>query len=258
MFATIACVLNFEMNQINSHSKQAGLSLIEIMVALTISCFLILGVSQIYITNKRSYAFQQSQANNQDNSRFALMVLEQQLARTGYRADPLKNNMIQSFPEAKSIDSCPSFQAGQTYQIAKLKTDRDSICFRYQGAEAPNDADWDLDCLGNSIPSGKVIVSRITYSSTDSKITCTAQGKTATLVTGLTDFKWFVLPNTNDSAVQSIRYAALFSSQNNVQDGISSDAINRWNALTGSNLDNNGKKLYQISQSTVALRNLMP
>ncbi|MEN1592952.1 prepilin-type N-terminal cleavage/methylation domain-containing protein, partial [Pseudomonas aeruginosa] len=38
---------------------QKGLSMVELLVALAISSFLILGISQIYIDNKRNYLFQQ-------------------------------------------------------------------------------------------------------------------------------------------------------------------------------------------------------
>ena len=38
--------------------SQTGFSLIEMMIALTVGTFLVLGVSQIYINNKRSFLFQ--------------------------------------------------------------------------------------------------------------------------------------------------------------------------------------------------------
>lgn len=50
------------------YGTQAGLSLVELMVALAISSVLILGITQIYIDNKRSYSFQQNQAENQEGA----------------------------------------------------------------------------------------------------------------------------------------------------------------------------------------------
>ena len=61
-------------NRRSDYSGQAGLSLIELLIALAISSFLILGITQIYIDNKRSYNFQQSQAGNQENHRFLVMM----------------------------------------------------------------------------------------------------------------------------------------------------------------------------------------
>ena len=70
------------------NGTQAGLSLVELMVALAISSVLILGITQIYIDNKRSYAFQQNQAENQEASRYTLLLLQQELAKAGYRRRP--------------------------------------------------------------------------------------------------------------------------------------------------------------------------
>ena len=40
-----------------SRFRQRGLSMIELLVALAISSFLILGITQVYIDNKRNYMF---------------------------------------------------------------------------------------------------------------------------------------------------------------------------------------------------------
>ena len=57
------------------NSKEHGLSMIELLIALAISSFLILGITQIYIDNKRNYLFQQTQAANQENLRFLDLLL---------------------------------------------------------------------------------------------------------------------------------------------------------------------------------------
>ena len=41
--------------------KQHGLSIIELMVALLISSFLIIGITQVYLDNRENTLFQQSQ-----------------------------------------------------------------------------------------------------------------------------------------------------------------------------------------------------
>ncbi len=50
------------MSMNNRSRRQSGLSMIELLVALAISSFLILGITQIYLDNKRNYLFQQGQA----------------------------------------------------------------------------------------------------------------------------------------------------------------------------------------------------
>lgn len=55
-----------------SYPKQYGLSLIEIMVALVISLFLLGGIVQVYLGNKSAYGFSDAISRIQENGRFAL------------------------------------------------------------------------------------------------------------------------------------------------------------------------------------------
>ena len=64
---------------------QLGLSLVELLIALAISSFLIIGLTQVYIDHKRTYVFQQSQAANLESSRFALWVIDDQIGRASCR-----------------------------------------------------------------------------------------------------------------------------------------------------------------------------
>lgn len=65
-----------------SRFRQRGLSMIELLVALAISSFLILGITQVYIDNKRNYVFQQSQAGNLENSRFAVLMIDDLISKS--------------------------------------------------------------------------------------------------------------------------------------------------------------------------------
>jgi len=64
--------------------KQLGISLVEIMVALVISIFLLGGVIQVYIANKTSYRFSDASSRIQENARFALETISSDLRMTGY------------------------------------------------------------------------------------------------------------------------------------------------------------------------------
>lgn len=91
-------------------NRQRGLSLIELMIALTISVFLMLGVFQIFVgssgTDRVSHAF----ARVQENGRLALDILSRNIRMAGYQGciDPatVDMNII--------ADSPPSF--GASYQ----------------------------------------------------------------------------------------------------------------------------------------------
>ena len=60
-------------------SKQKGISLVEILVALVISLFLLGGIVQVYIGNKTTFKFTNSLAEIQENGRFALDSMSQDL-----------------------------------------------------------------------------------------------------------------------------------------------------------------------------------
>ncbi|MDT3722166.1 PilW family protein [Pseudomonas oryzihabitans] len=243
--------------------RQRGLSIIELMVALLLSSFLILVVTQLYLDNKRHYLFQQGQVGNGDNGRTALLLLDQQLARAGFRANPVNQSTLAgAFASRGAGDGCPAFDQAQT---VVMTTDNNGICLRYRGAT--NGAD--LDCLGNPIAAavnGTEIVTRISYVADPDQVpgqgylTCSAQGQSAqTIISGLSDFVWFQLPTAAQNS-QAVRYAALFSSRASLTDGIANTAMaGNWKTLTGRDVTAAAQtRVLQIVQGSVTLRNLMP
>jgi type IV pilus assembly protein PilW len=63
---------------------QYGLSLVELLVALTISLFLIAGVIQLFIGSKQTYRFHESLSRIQENGRFALDALSRDIRMAGH------------------------------------------------------------------------------------------------------------------------------------------------------------------------------
>jgi len=72
--------------KINLHNikHSRGLSLVELMVAMTVSAILMLGISEIFSINSRSYKVQDENARMQENGRFAFNTLMQDIRRAGY------------------------------------------------------------------------------------------------------------------------------------------------------------------------------
>ena len=64
--------------------SQAGLSLIELMIALTIGMFLILGVLYIYSSSRSSYVANDAGARVQEDARFSLERLVREIRMAGY------------------------------------------------------------------------------------------------------------------------------------------------------------------------------
>ncbi|MCP4392547.1 MAG: hypothetical protein GY802_29925 [Gammaproteobacteria bacterium] len=60
-------------------NKQSGISLVEIMVAVVISLFLLAGIVQVYVGNRATFSFTNALAEVQENGRFALDIISQDL-----------------------------------------------------------------------------------------------------------------------------------------------------------------------------------
>ncbi len=69
---------------INLLSNSQGFSLVELMVALVITLILLSGIGQIFLSSKKSFTIQDSLARQQENGRYALDSVAQDLRRAGY------------------------------------------------------------------------------------------------------------------------------------------------------------------------------
>lgn len=69
--------------------RQAGLSLIELMIAIALSLLLILGVTQIFLSSKTTYASNQALSAIQESGRFAIEILSKDIRNTGYKGQCL-------------------------------------------------------------------------------------------------------------------------------------------------------------------------
>jgi len=61
-----------------------GLSLIELMVALTISAVLIFGATQVYVDSRAAYNINETVSRLQENARYAMSVLEPDIRMSNY------------------------------------------------------------------------------------------------------------------------------------------------------------------------------
>lgn len=271
------------MRHIKAHSL--GLSMIELLVALAISSFLILGITQVYINNKSNYDFQQSQASNMDAGRFLQIILEEQISKAGYRRDPMQD-IEEAFGPYGSANGCAVFPKGGA--VTRLSaTNVKGFCVRYQPAVKGEQACDGVDLtLANPSAFEEASDSETAYAvirhvwSDDlhqGKITCNGHD----LIEGVADFNVeFLLGekaerrfqsspykkasdyNTTD-IVRGIKYSALLASRPNQRSGMDSNVFNQWkdnaDADTKNKLDSNDKnRIYQVVSSTQVLRNLVP
>jgi len=64
--------------------NQLGLSLVEILVALVISIFLLGGIAQVYMGSKSTYRFSDASSRIQENGRFAIDALTTDMRMAGF------------------------------------------------------------------------------------------------------------------------------------------------------------------------------
>ena len=73
---------NFDLT--NTKHAQPGFSLIELLVAVTISLFVLAGVGVVMVSSRTSYETQNFNARLQENARFAVQFLSYDLRMAGY------------------------------------------------------------------------------------------------------------------------------------------------------------------------------
>lgn len=270
------------MSSRNLRNKQSGLSLIELMVAMLIGLFLILGVTQIFISNQASYLFQQGQMGNQENGRFALTLLNQELVRAGYRS-----NLATGMPADNSLSGC-NFKAGAGVAPASTAP-VSSLCIQYQAANRA-----DVTCQGSSLvaadkaaitaPYSNIayqattrprIVEKISFEANTNSITCTTGVGSQQLVTGVRDLRFeygtadaldedreiknFSTALPDGTIVGVVRYSILMQSPgtSRIRDDTSaiSPVLKDWNTRYGTTY-NDTASIYQIVQGTTMIRNI--
>lgn len=65
--------------------RQTGFSLVEMLVALVIGLFLMVGIIQLFIGSKQSYRYHDALSRLQENGRFALNIMTQDIRMAGDR-----------------------------------------------------------------------------------------------------------------------------------------------------------------------------
>jgi len=68
-----------------AHVKQAGVSLVELMIALVLGSVLSVAIVQLFVANSETYNLLQGQSRMQESARFALSFIGGSIRKAGYR-----------------------------------------------------------------------------------------------------------------------------------------------------------------------------
>lgn len=237
--------------------KQHGLSIIEMMVALLISSFLILGITQVYLDNRENTLFQQSQGQNIESARFSILLLEQTLAKAGYRRRP-DQTMEEAFPRENTL--CNGLNAGEVVK----RLDGASFCIRYQPA-FPGARTCSGDAIANIPNSPYVDTDPVVevFQLTNGELRCNGQS----IATGITALSFDYGVNYNDdkriteynpapaanARVRALQFAVMAASPSEIAKSSGSTIYEFWFDTAP-----NDKRLYTMLSSSTSMRNLMP
>lgn len=281
-----------------NHTKQSGLSMVELLIALAISSFLILGITQVYLDNKRNYVFQQNQAGNVESSRFAALMLNEYLSKAGYRRSP--SALLDTvFPTRPASGGCLEFSAGHA-ATGLDPAEGIGFCIRYQPQVSA-----ELDCQGTASPvvydqafpssppdASDLIVLAFKYEPSNDqeiqngRLLCKSLNASAPqygeVLRGIADLRLdFGVGNsdmldkeiatfvrqpdwtTASGAIRSVRYSMLLASRARQRDGDDSKVLSDWLAEASEDeatrlTASDNKRIYQVAGATQTLRNFMP
>ena len=137
---------------VNGYSKQSGLSLIELLVAMVIGLFIMTGISSVYVGNKRSNMTSSEVSQLQDNGRAVLQLLTDVIQHTGYTstsAAPVDSMFIRgAVPTSMCSDGADSVENTALFSpLANNTAYGDTIGVVYMGDDKLN-----IDCASNALP----------------------------------------------------------------------------------------------------------
>lgn len=127
-------------------SKQQGLSIVELLVAVVIGMLLLTGVIQVFFASKQTYASNEAASRLQENGRFALEFIAQSARHAGY-VEPA--NTTAGKPAPVAIPGATTCNTPQVCSSDGAGNASDTIGFVFQ----PRLLEGNVrrDCLGSVV-----------------------------------------------------------------------------------------------------------
>jgi type IV pilus assembly protein PilW len=159
-------------------SRQQGLSLVELMVAITIALFIALGLSLLYVNMKSAFNSQDQMAQIQDAERLAVTMLTTTAQSAAYYPNPAANTRAVALPASATANpDGTTFTAGQgiTGTGAQGSSTSHTVDVRFQTASG----DGLMNCQGGTNTSGATQVWVNSFAiDANNELTCAVNGGT--------------------------------------------------------------------------------
>ena len=121
-------------------SLQAGFTMIEMLISMTLGLLLVIVIGQVFVTSKESYRTTEDLSRLQESARFAASQMSRIVRMAGFISDPLGNRAT-IFP-AGTLVLDGANGAG---------TSSDEITVRYQGSGSPTALPWQSKTVPSAV-----------------------------------------------------------------------------------------------------------
>jgi type IV pilus assembly protein PilW len=157
--------------QLGLSRHQAGFSLVELMISMTLGLIVLLAVGSIYIGSRQTYRVQDDNARIQEAGRYALEVIGRSIRQAGANAE-MNFNKTATASQCNVVGVCDAINGVNGVAV----TNPDTLIVQfYAGSEElnPTPPGWIArDCTGRIVALGQVITN--TFSLTATNLQCTA------------------------------------------------------------------------------------
>jgi type IV pilus assembly protein PilW len=177
------------MSQLSTPKRQAGLTLVEMMIAITLGLVVLLAIGSIYSGSRQTYRVQEDNARIQESGRYALEVIGRSIRQAGADAE-------MSFNPVVITAECGTAAPCNTIFGTNAATDTLAVQF-YAGRDEfnppSNPGVWVArDCTGGAVVAGALPVNVVTntFNVAGGSLQCTGGvGGTQALVSDVEDLQ---------------------------------------------------------------------
>ena len=159
--------------RIQNHS---GFTLIELMIAMVLGLFILVGILQISVSSKKTYQVANYSAVLQEDLRSVTNEISRIVRIAGYRSSP-STRIADVFLSDATFDVKGQVIIGTD---GETNADSDSLSLRLQGSgdgEGVPDGDI-IDCIGNAVDANDIATIRLEIIKADGLLRCTSANET--------------------------------------------------------------------------------